>query len=346
MNGIIGLWFAQFSVQFQLQSSYKNRVSPLGLNLLPHSLFSIQRDMRKFIPCQLRYAFVRAASNLYDPPVVRIANATFYRRQLSVTPGADEASSQQGPDPTNPPLFPNLTFSIPSRNVDSQFWAVVGPSNAGKTTFLEVLRGLHLCFPPTARTYPYLATDEVAEKDPRLRYPRHAIQYVGFNAKERGLSGMGTYMSARYESRREATDFSLLDFLKGNTQLNAGETVETVDPGALQKVTSDLRLEDLLGLPVSSLSNGQTRRARIAKALLGRPEVLLLDEPFSEGRNSIASWRRISDFACSGTRPADDRAALLPSAWHGSIQRSSIATVAQTARSSAGLDHSCFDIGR
>ena len=34
-------------------------------------------------------------------------------------------------------------------------------------------------------------------------------------------------------------------------------------------------------MPVGNLSNGQTRRARIAKALLGKPEVLMLDEPFS-----------------------------------------------------------------
>ncbi|PWY66460.1 P-loop containing nucleoside triphosphate hydrolase protein [Aspergillus heteromorphus CBS 117.55] len=33
-------------------------------------------------------------------------------------------------------------------------------------------------------------------------------------------------------------------------------------------------------MPVANLSNGQTRRTRIAKALLNKPEVLLLDDPF------------------------------------------------------------------
>jgi ATPase subunit of ABC transporter with duplicated ATPase domains len=37
----------------------------------------------------------------------------------------------------------------------------------------------------------------------------------------------------------------------------------------------------LLDTPAIALSNGQTRRARILRALLARPHVLLLDEPLS-----------------------------------------------------------------
>lgn len=38
---------------------------------------------------------------------------------------------------------------------------------------------------------------------------------------------------------------------------------------------------NLLDLPVIALSNGQTRRARIIRAVLAEPELLLLDEPLS-----------------------------------------------------------------
>lgn len=48
-----------------------------------------------------------------------------------------------------------------------------------------------------------------------------------------------------------------------------------------QEWVEKLGLERLLDLPLVALSNGQMRRARIVKALLSKPGILLLDEPLS-----------------------------------------------------------------
>ena len=192
----------------------------------------------------------------------------------------------------NPPLFPDLTFSLPSFPSESQHWAVLGLSNAGKTTLFEVLRGQHLCFPPNARSYPFLSSPDIGLKDPRLKNSNRAIQYVGFSGEGGGVGRSGTrgaYLSARYESRREDTDFSVMNYLKGNTELNPSEGNEEIaaDEDWLKEVVKDLRLEALVNMPMGNLSNGQTRRARIAKAILGKPELLLLDEPFSRLFDSL-----------------------------------------------------------
>lgn len=227
----------------------------------------------------------RVAENL-----ISIKNGTFYREYPSSGTVSSTAS--------NPPLFPDLNFHLVG----------TGRSNIGKrehrphvavigsnpTPFLILLRGGYICVPPGARTYPYLSSDQIAQHESHLRVPSSAIQYVGFNENKSSVDApggvRGAYLSARYESRREETDWSLQQYLRGETELNPSTAVKPppVDDKLFSSVVHKLRLQKLLDLPVSHLSNGQTRRSRIAKALLGRPKLLLLDEPFSRFTNVSA----------------------------------------------------------
>lgn len=226
-------------------------------------------------PRVLRLPVYRPIRLSSSTSLIRIQDGTFYKQYPTVK------------DSSNPPLFPGLNFSLASTPSVSneEHWAVIGPSE--RTDLLNIFRGQHICLPPTARSYPYLLTDEIAAKNPQLRSVSNAVQYVGFSGEGSGAIGgvRGAYLSARYESLREETDWTVSQYLRGETSLNPmeGEEHGTIhDENFLDKIILNLGLSNLLDLPVANLSNGQTRRARIAKALLAQPELLLLDEPFSK----------------------------------------------------------------
>jgi len=57
----------------------------------------------------------------------------------------------------------------------------------------------------------------------------------------------------------------------------------------LRKTSEALGVEKLLEGSLMNLSNGQQRRARIVKALLHDPEMLVLDEPYSQPNPPLLS---------------------------------------------------------
>jgi ABC-type molybdenum transport system ATPase subunit/photorepair protein PhrA len=96
--------------------------------------------------------------------------------------------------------------------------------------------------------------------------------------------------TSQLDSRVESTDFTLGQYLTGILGMNPGEEIikeRTPDQQVMKQVVEDLELERFFEKPVSTLSNGQSRRARIGKALLTRPEVLCLDAPFSKCHTSF-----------------------------------------------------------
>lgn len=135
----------------------------------------------------------------------------------------------------------------------SQRWAVTGPR---KSDLLSVLAGRHIPVPPLSRAYPFLE---------KTVWPSQAIQFLQFKG-----SIPVSHLSARYEHFRDALDESLDAFLARSEP----------SPDAIDSVKHMLRLDGLGDRWIVGLSNGQMRRARLARALLKAPRLLLIDDPY------------------------------------------------------------------
>jgi len=147
------------------------------------------------------------------------------------------------------PVLRDLTWTVH----DGEPWAVVGPSGCGKSTLLEAVAGEHRVTageftpPPSARLVPFRETS-------RLFSPERF------------------YYQQRFEFADDAECPTVREYL------TSGQTVSEAE---LNAVVERMRIGGLLELKLLKLSNGQTRRTRLARGLLAHPRLLILDDPFS-----------------------------------------------------------------
>ena len=144
---------------------------------------------------------------------------------------------------------------------------LLGPNGAGKTTLLSLING---------QRKPASGTVRIFGGDPRNPASRTLL---GTTPQETGLPAT----------------------------LKVGEVVDFVgghyaNPMSRSELLERFGLADLVGRQTGGLSGGQKRRLAVALSLVGRPRLVLLDEPTTgldvEGRRTL--WQALRDYHADG----------------------------------------------
>ncbi len=151
-----------------------------------------------------------------------------------------------------------IEFSIGRGSVT----ALLGGNGAGKTTTLSILLGLLL---PTSGTVQVLGEDMIRHRHRVLARMNFSSPYVDLPRRLTVMENLIVYGRL----------YGIPD-----VRARIGELAEDLDIGGL------------LRRPTGDLSSGQRTRVALAKALLNRPELLLLDEPTASLDPDTGDWIR------------------------------------------------------
>ena len=150
-----------------------------------------------------------------------------------------------------------------------EVFALLGPNGAGKTTTIEILEGYRS---------PDRGSARVLGLDPREDHGT-LMQRIGLMLQRGGI----------YTGIRVGEVLQLFSRFYRNP----------ADPGELLKLVG---LEEASGARYRQLSGGQQQRLSLALALIGRPELLFLDEPTAgmDPQARHATWEIVRTLKASG----------------------------------------------
>ncbi|XP_068118184.1 ABC-type organic anion transporter ABCA8-like [Hyperolius riggenbachi] len=136
---------------------------------------------------------------------------------------------------------------------EGQITALLGHSGAGKTTLLNILSGMNRASSGLATIY------------------NHQLSDLSDLQEIRKKIGVCPQFDVNFDLLTVKENLQFFAMIKGIPYKKIKTEVE--------KVLSELDIEDLQHLRANKLSGGQRRKLTLAIAVLGDPEVLLLDEP-------------------------------------------------------------------
>ncbi len=148
-------------------------------------------------------------------------------------------------------ILRDLDFAIQR----GEFVGCIGPNGAGKSTLLRLLLGL---VPPAAGSVT-LFDRSVERGNRRVGYvPQHGSFYESMPLRARDMVALG------------------IDGNRFGPVLPSAAKSERVE-----RVLREVRALHFADAPIARLSGGEQQRLMLAQALVGDPELLLLDEPLA-----------------------------------------------------------------
>lgn len=156
----------------------------------------------------------------------------------------------------------------------SGIYALLGPNGSGKSTMMNIISGI---LPPT---------------DGEILYNGQGIRSLGTAYRER-IGYMPQY-PGMYPS------FTVRDFLLYMSELKG---LPRGNEGEVDYILRRVELDDCVDRKISALSGGMKQRLSLAQAVLGSPEIIILDEPTAglDPKQRIAVRNFISETASDRT---------------------------------------------
>ena len=152
------------------------------------------------------------------------------------------------------PVFENVSFSLKK----GEIMCILGPNGAGKSTLIKCIAGI-------------------------LKPAAGSVFIQGENTASLGVRGIARHIGYVPQQNEVVFPFTVLDFV---VMGRAPHLSMFSSPGAddiklAKESLAMVGISDLAERPVANLSGGQSQMVLIARALVQKPALLLLDEPTS-----------------------------------------------------------------
>ncbi len=142
---------------------------------------------------------------------------------------------------------------------DNQRWVIIGPNGAGKTSLLRII---------AAQIHPSIGSAEILGE---------RLGEVNIFELRTRIGFASSAQAAHIPNSETVLDAVMTASYAVTGRWN--EKYDDVDERRARRVLAEWQLQDFADRAFGTLSDGERKRAQIARAVMTDPELLLLDEP-------------------------------------------------------------------